>query len=346
MKTLNIIKSAAILLPFLAAAIPANLAALEAQPAEPQFDLHDQKLFPPEFFPGLQEQSDAAVLLAGLRSIYPKRILDHAPRSEMPEPTPPVVRELGKSGTYIRVLNLQEALPIIEEHFDSEVLLLDFRFLAADLESTIDLGAMLSRQSRLEFSLVGDYPSFGYSLEDGVLSVESRSLRSSKPAIFTLSNHLTRGPIEALLDQLKTDGDIISIGTASAGRTAIFHQFPTLPSYYLMTGEIRAQEGNSLVESGFVPQVNVSVTPDNDLIGYSGLRKSVTIDQVIQARVEKLRFDEATLLRERGLESSQSSSPATKNDEADEIAEVPLDLILQRAMNIVKALQALGRIGE
>ncbi len=344
MKNWNLIKIPAGFLLF--AGIAAATPSLAAQTtAEPAFEIDDTSLFPPEFFPGLQERSEAELILAGLRSIYPERILEEPPRSELPEPAAPIVRKLGNSGNYVRVLSLPEALPVIEQHLSQDILLLDLRFLSADLDNALQLAALLSRQPQLTLRVAGDYPASGETDADGLLSVESRQLRGPKQAVFILSNHQTRGPLEAVLDQLKHDGDIISIGTASAGQTAVFNQFPNLPSYYLMTGEIRAADGDSIVESGFAPRVEVSVAPNDDLIGYSSLREDVSIEQVVQARVDKTRFDEARLLRERGLDTS-ATPESDEEDEAKEEEDLPLDLILQRAMNIVKALQALGEIGK
>ena len=59
-------------------------------PAEPSFDLQNNALFPPEFFPGLENRTEAELILAGLRSIYPERILETPPRSQLPEPAAPV----------------------------------------------------------------------------------------------------------------------------------------------------------------------------------------------------------------------------------------------------------------
>jgi hypothetical protein len=318
----------------LSAASP--LAAIAA--AEPQFSLEDRELFPPEYFPGLHERSEAELLLAGLRAIYPRRILVSPPRDDIPEAIAPVVRNLGSNGTYIRVMNLETALPVIERHLSRQVLLIDFRFLTTDLESTMKLGSILTRRSRLPLRVSGEYPAPADRVETGHVIIDGRRLRGADQAVFTLTNRETRGPIEALLDQLKIDGDTISVGTASAGYTAVFRQFPDLP-YYLMRGEIRAADGESLIEEGFVPRVRVDVSPEEDLIGYSSLREGVPLDQVVQARVAKNRLDEARLVRERAARGIAE----TETDDA-ETESPPLDLILQRAINIVKALQALGQV--
>lgn len=321
-----------------------GLAAIElcASAEVPQFDIQDRELFPPQFFPDLHERSEAELLLAGLRSLYPKRVLTSPPNGDLPAPVPPLVRTIGANGAYIRVLNLSEALPVIQENLSRQVLILDFRFLATDLDSTITLGSMLTRQPEMRLPVLGEYPARGADISDGALVIEGRQMRRAQPAVFTLSNHETQGPVEALLDQLKHDGEIISVGTPSAGRTAVFRQFPNLPRYYLIHGEIRAADGDSLVEEGFLPRVRVNVSAEEDLIGYSRLRDDVPLEQVVQARVAKQRFDEARLLRERGALPPQEVIEEPQPDQDD--PQPALDLILQRAINIVRALEALGEI--
>lgn len=301
----------------------------------------DPELFPSEFFPGLEEISSEELILAGLSTLYPNRILAEPPQIEVPEPSPPIIRELGSSGSYIRVRNLTDALPVIEESLARPLLVLDFRFLTADLESTIKLGSLLARKNNLTLKTVADYLSAENDSPESNLVIESAGLRKAGQTIFTLSNHETRGPIEALLAELKAGDDIISVGSPSAGGTASFKPFPNLDSYYLIDGEIRPSDNRSLVGSGFVPQVEVTVAPDDDRLAYSALREGVDLDDLVEVRVRKPRFDEARLLRERNGE------PSPNNDQTgapEDISELPHDAILQHALQIVKALQALGRI--
>lgn len=300
----------------------------------------DPDLFPTEFFPGVMEISPQELMFAGLRTLYPNRILTEPPQTELPESSPPILRDLEGSGSYIRVRNLADALSVIEEGLTQPLLVLDFRFLTTDLESTIELGSLLTLQKSLTLQIVGDYPLEKDSSKPAVV-IESAGLRKPGQTIFTLSNHETRGPIEALLAELKAADDIISVGSASAGGTASFKPFPNLESYFLIAGEIRPSDNRSIVASGFVPQVEVSVAPDDDRLAYSALREGVELDDLVEVRVKKTRFDEARLLRERNGESSQNSD---QPDDAEEISQLPHDTILQRALQIVKALQALGRI--
>lgn len=311
---------------------------LLAQPGLAGMDLLDEDLFPPEFFPNLSEVSQEELVLAGLQSLYPKRILSEPPEPDLPEPAEPVVREIGSDGVYIRVVHLPEALSVITANLNRPLVVLDLRFLSADLDSTLALGSLLTRQKELRLALAGDYPVPDEYRKGSAVTLRGEGLRAGNQTTFTLTNHETRGPIEALLAQLKADGEIISVGAPSPGETAAFRPFPGLESYYLISGEIRPSSGDSLLVSGFVPRVEVDVSHDEDAIGYGGLQEDVSLDDLVQARVSKQRYDEARLLRERG------ASPLPEDEPVEDERDLPQDIILQRALNIVKALQALGKI--
>lgn len=312
---------------------------LLAQHDGPAIDLDNPDLFPAEFFPSLSTVSETELLLAGLRSRYPERILTEVPAAEVPDPAPPVVRELAGGGTYIRVKHLAEALPVIQEHLSESLLLLDLRFLTTDFDSALDLGALLTRQEALNLAVAGSYPVDSAYLDGDTISVPSKEIRQADQTVFTLTNHETRGPLEAVLAQLKNDDDIISVGISSPGETADFQPFPGFDSYYLIRGEIRPSDKNSLVESGFVPRVQVEADPHADQVAYRSLRESVSLEDLVQTRVDKPRFDEARLLR-----GDLPGTPAQDDEEESDEPDLPRDTILQRALNIVKALQALGRI--
>lgn len=314
-------------------------AGLFAQPQEAGLSSLDKELFPSEFFPNISDVSEGELLLAGLRSLYPKRILSDLPETKTEEPEPPVVRDLGSNGRYIRVKHLAEALPVIEENLSLPLLVLDFRYLATDVASTLKLASLLTRQESIALSLAGNYPVPNLDPGTAVVRAKGAQLRRPDQTVFTLSNHKTGGPIEALLAQLKAEKEIISVGVRSSGETGAFRPFPGLDSFYLISGEIRPADGSSLLESGFLPQVEVATTPEEDKLGYAGLRDGVSLDDLVDARVEKLRFDETRLLRER------AGGPGAEEEKEEEKARLPLDPILQRTLHIVKALQALGRIG-
>lgn len=317
-------------------------AGLLGQTSAPSLNLEDPELFPPEFFPSLSDLSEQELLLAGLQSLYPEKIRTSLPDPAIPAPTPPILREIDPTGVYIRVKHLQSALPAIRENLAKPLVVLDLRFLTADLDSTLALGSYLTRNANLRLTTVGEYPVPESAADPRLLKIASEGLRAPGQTVFTLSNHETRGPIEALLAQLHDTGEIISVGAASPGATAVFKPFPGLDSYFLIHGEIRPADGRSLVESGFVPRVLTTAGAAEDRLGYESLREGVSLDDLIETRISKPRFDEARLLRER----SETPRPENADGEpdAEEEIEVPPDPILRRALNIVKALQALGEI--
>ncbi len=315
-------------------------AGVRAQDAAGVSRFLDPALFPAEFFPDLEELSERELLLTGLRTLYPKRILDHPPAEPVVETAPPVVHELEGDGRYIRVKNLQDALPVIREHLQRPLLVLDFRFLQTDLESTIKLGSLLTARARIELRVAGEYAPAAGKTGGSSLMIDGAGLRRPTQAIFTLSNHETSGPIEVLLAELKASGEIVSVGAPSPGKTASFAPFPGVESHYLIAGELRTSDGGSILESGFIPRVKVQVDPRDDELAYNALREGVALKDLVDARVEKTRFDEARLLRE------QNGGPPEDNENGSgaDKPEVPQDAILTKAMHIVQALQALGKI--
>lgn len=315
---------------------------LLAQSGSASLDLSDEKLFSPEFFPSISETSQREILLAGLKSLYPRRIVTEPFETSPPDPAPPIIREIEPHGVYIRVKHLPESLPVIKEHLSHPLVVLDLRFLTADLESSLTLGAYLTRNDRFQLEIVGDYPAPSEKHDGSTLSIKGEKIRGNNQTVFTLSNHETRGPIEAVLAQLKINDEIISVGAPTPGKTSVFRSFPELEPYYLISGEIRPTDGESLVETGFVPRVDTDVSETDDRLGYESLREGVSLDDLVQTRVAKPRFDESRLLREH---SAPPSREETLDDDDDD-ANLPEDLILRRALNIVKALEALGKFGS
>ena len=329
---------------FLAVVLLLSFASIGLPQAAPSnaFDIKDPALFPPEFFSNLSEISEGELLLAGLKSLFPELIVTAPPVIELPAAAPPVVREIEPHGVYIRVKDLPSALPVIKEQLARPLVVLDLRFLQADLAPTLTLGSYLTRSSQMTLSRVGDYPVPPEYLEGPSISIDGERLRGPDQTVFILSNLETRGPLESLLAQLKSDDEVISVGVRSPGATATFGPFPGVEGYHKITGEIRPGTRASLIGVGFVPRVVISVSPNVDRLGYQSLRDGVSLDDLIQTRTSRTRFDEARLLRE----PSDSPFADGERSNADSGANMPLDPILAGALHIVKALEALGKISH
>lgn len=299
-------------------------------------DVRDQEVFSPELFPELEELSETEIVLRGLHALFPERVFPGDPEQEnSTDPKEPLVRSISDEVVYLRAYHLKEAVSVIRENLERPVMILDLRYIHSDLESTVKLAGILSRRPRLHFYAAGDYP-LPDSADNRQIQIEGERLRDRDHTLITLSNWETSGPVEVLLEQLRRDADIISIGTQSAGRTASFRPIPDFPDWQILSGELRPDPEVSLVDNGFVPRVNVEVEPEYDRVAYRRLTEENEINDVIQT--------ELTRDREARQRQGQLPSPVLNNDETESGQPPPPDLVLQRAVNIVKALQALGQI--
>jgi hypothetical protein len=109
-----------------------------------------------------------------------------------------------------------------------------------------------------------------------------------------------------------------------------------------------------LLGTGATPALKVEVDPADDEESYRALDAGTAVSALLDSVVEKPRFDEARLLsqHDQGItRSSRTVSPprpreAVSSPSAEAAPVVPVDRILQRAVNAVVALQALGRLGD
>lgn len=105
------------------------------------------------------------------------------------------------------------------------------------------------------------------------------------------------------------------------------------------------------------PQVVVSQTPAEDQRAYAALDAGRTLDELISGKLEKERFDEAALMQEfkQGgaaasaaepapepeAETAPPAAPAAPPAPAAEAARPPVDRVLQRAVQLHRALRAI-----
>jgi hypothetical protein len=92
------------------------------------------------------------------------------------------------------------------------------------------------------------------------------------------------------------------------------------------------------------PQVVVAQPADVDRRAYDAAEGGMTLESLIAGKIEKERYDEASLLREfaRGV-SDPAPPPAPDPTTAPAAARAPVltDRVLQRALHLHQALQAL-----
>lgn len=93
------------------------------------------------------------------------------------------------------------------------------------------------------------------------------------------------------------------------------------------------------------PQVVVLQTAEDDRRAYDALAAGTPLAGLISGKIEKERFDEASLVQEfkNGNPAPQPPAPGTPPGKAESQPERLTDRVLQRALHLHRALQALKR---
>jgi hypothetical protein len=238
---------------------------------------------------------------------------------------------LSRNVNYLRVYGLGVALPQIGKLLhDKPALILDLRFMWADAKDAEAFADVLA-QAGLESSPVhgaGDGMP-----EPGKLPSRDANDTSPMPVVLALVNGLTAGPVEAWLAAFQEKDSILLVGTPTAGQSADYKPLPDHPGYFIIDGELQPASG-SLVGKGVAPRFLVNVTPQQSYDAYFFVERGGDIK---------------TLLRH----DTNTPSPAPAKP-ASTVAPTPLpqsvpveeisDPVLQRAVDVVAALQVLGRL--
>jgi hypothetical protein len=101
---------------------------------------------------------------------------------------------------------------------------------------------------------------------------------------------------------------------------------------------------------GFQPDIALKITPENERRAYDALEAGATIESLLTENSDKLRNDEARLAKEYAAGTAAPAyerpdePPADKPAAATAPAPIPIDLVLQRAVHLHRALLALKKI--
>ncbi len=294
----------------------------------------DATVFSPRFFPETEDLSIEDIFVAGLEAHFPHRISREEPGVSPGPEEPPRIESLLPGVTYLRVRHLEAALPAIREAITGNSLVLDLRFVEAEHEPVLELGAVLAINETVKIS-ISEKGAGNESSGDQEILIETAGLRRPLQPVFVLTNQATAGPIEALLAELKNKGQIISIGTRTAGRTGRFRHVDTTPSLYVLSGEWRPASGESLLNNGFTPSVLMNVPAEEDRRAYQAWRGGVSLRSLVAA-------DPANNDRDPSVDLHQLLT----NDIPEAPADMTVDPILQRAFFIVTALRSMGKIAD
>lgn len=277
-----------------------------------------------KFFPNLDQHTDETIQLRGLASLYPGTIFFEAPelstRSQRQEAAK--VETLPNKITYVRIYRLEEAIAAIQKTMDQPALILDLRYLQSE-SSGVKLANLLNSEPAVKsLTAVGKVPA---KIQDALDELSIAATKRSYPAI-VLCNRETAGPFEAILQILQSNGCIIGVGEATAGRTGFYTNLND--QAWVIEGELRPTPKMSLIKTGFVPRIEIEATPESNYLSYNIYEAGTPITRV---------------LRNGNLLTSKDK----KDDKVDSEAEkFEPDAVLQRGVDIVAALQVLQQLPE
>ncbi|MGJ8640243.1 MAG: hypothetical protein ACSHYA_12710 [Opitutaceae bacterium] len=275
-----------------------------------------------EFFPDLANHSEESIRLRGLAELYPQTILFEDPKIEVRSLREEAARveKLPQDITYVRVYRLKEAVTAIKEVIDQPALILDLRYLKSE-NSGIELARLLNRcQEPISVSAVGKVSITVSEKADSTVTPRNH------PAII-LCNRETAGPFEAVLHNLQSLDCVIAVGEATAGRTGSYRAEGD--NTWIIEGEVRPTPELSLLTTGFVPRIEIEATPTSNYLSYHLYEAGTPINRLLRRA------------RQQSLPASATEGTETESAEPSEP-----DAVLQRAIDIVAALQILQQLPE
>jgi hypothetical protein len=306
-------------------------------PPAPHVNTAERAHFPPELYPGLERHSTDAILLTGLATLYPGRIVRTPPAPPVPPPAPRAAlsASLPNGVDYVRCYaNGTDAIPVPEISAPTSRII-DLRYFATGPDAITACANLCEKLTGTapRISPLGDYP-----LPPSVPSVASvpspkDAKATAAPLVIVLVNHGTAGPIEAMLADLQARKAIFLVGTATAGQTANYRAVEKVSGWWRIVGEIQpASDAQTLVGTGVAPATRVAITPDNDLVSWQWIERGTPPE---------------TILRLSSKPNSTTRKPAANTaapdatDAADAAATIGTDLTLRRGYDILVALQVM-----
>jgi hypothetical protein len=270
----------------------------------------------PALFPGLDKIPPADLELAGLAALYPGRLLHEPPATTDPSNPNrlPYSRDISHSLTYLRIYDLASAQAKLADALTHPTVILDLRYLTsspADAEAFADTLAKAGLPSA-PVKALGDLP-----VPAALPTLPAgNTTPPAPPLVLALVNHQTSGPLEAWLAAFQAADSVLAIGSPTAGQPGIYRPVQSSPTYYILVGELQPSTG-SLVGPGLQPRFAVDVTPEQNYRAYVELERGADLPSL--------------------LTPAHAASVTPSTDDTT-------DLVLQRAVDIVAALQLLGRV--
>ncbi|MGC6424799.1 MAG: hypothetical protein ACON4O_07420 [Lentimonas sp.] len=277
------------------------------------------------FFPAFKQHSAESLQLRGLAELYPNTILFEAPelkvRSLREEAAS--IETIPPDITYVRIYRLEEAIDVIQKVIESPALILDMRYLQSE-SAGMELARLLNNGSNTaSVTVVGEVP---VSITTSKTKLEKETTPRKHPAI-VLCNRQTAGPFEAMLHSLQSNQSVIAVGEATAGRTGSYKK--TNNEIWMIKGEVRPDADTSLLATGFIPRIAIDATPETNYLSYNLYEAGTPISHLL--RGERITNEAVSENEDRAADGAETFEP---------------DAVLQRAVDIVAALQILQQLPD
>ncbi|MGF1450612.1 MAG: hypothetical protein ACFB21_00890 [Opitutales bacterium] len=296
--------------------------ALNAGALPPPLEPVSEQL-PPSYFPGLQTTSAWELYLAGLRDLYPDRVLAEPPAGAGPEQQrEPYHEALGGNVTYYRLYSFADISGETLAALSGERwLVIDCRFLN---------GHQSEAWPRF-WRTFGELPLKRFEPGSGLSEVAvphaSHQRQAGLPPPIVLVNASTRGPFEAALAHLQKTRAIVLLGGATAGETGIaYERLAADLDAVVVSADLRPASGEMLLGTGVDPKVKVEVAAELDYQAFAFVEKGVQARQLISTSLPQL----VDVLDE--SEDARTAAPQERYT----------DEVLQRAVEILIARQLLN----
>lgn len=278
--------------------------------------------FASDFIPGFEQLDHFAIYLSGLAKHYPGVVLDiPPPMNSVDTSREPLVMTLGRGIVYLRAYSLAH---LVEATYpeDSKHVIFDARYLRTPwFRGTPVHGLTWTRLADSTYEL------------DAVTSLGKGH--------FILINHQTAGLVEAYLSAQKRLGDVVLVGKTTAGITGSYRKVECASgaTFWMATHSLHAKGGESLLGAGVTPHVSVTVDPEADYHAYYLVENGVAPYALLNPSLPRFFKPETTEASESPEGESELESTDPHSDEASQTLRDP---ILQRAVEIIIALQLLG----
>jgi len=307
----------------------------------------------PDLLPGIGNVSDHEIELAGLASLYPGRVLHEEPHTGDPGNAefPPRVLDLPRDITYVRVYDLAKAVSKISDLLAQKTaLIIDLRYVYGDTVAADSFADALSKAGLESAPLQG----VGNIAEPTKLSGPASGDRHhAPPVVLVMVNGQTAGPLEARLAAFQEKESVLAVGTPTSGQPGEYQLVEGVKGYFVMTGEWRTAAG-SVAGAGLKPRFAVDVTPEQNYRAYFNFEHGEDIANLLRPdHAVAPAKPPATPAAATGNATTSGNLTHSGNTTTNPPAAAPVtpaapaddttDAVLQRAVDVVAALQVLNR---